>query len=142
MRMRLSGAKTRHRNWLNRRAWARGKTPLPDRISRQFTARMPGYRNRINRGTGRPHRDDLQLGRTGDRSMADWKARRDRVDARAAANQRHVRDTLRARYPQYAEQVEQRADRVARTVAARRPAPIRRGAPQGRAPRPASRAGR
>ena len=135
--MRISGSRTQYRNWLNRRAWARGKTPLPDRIARQFTARTPVYRNRINRGTGRPHRDDLSIGRTGDRGMADWKARRDRTAARAAANQRHVHDTFRARYPQHAERVERHADRVARDVAAER------RAPQGRAPRPArSRAGR
>ena len=141
MRMRLSGSKTRHRNWLNRRAWARGKTPLPDRIARQFTSRLPVYRNRVNPATGRPRRDDRRIGRTGDRAMAQHKTRRDAVNARAAANQQHVRDTFRARYPQYAEQAEQRADRVARDVAARR-APSR-GAPQGRAPRPArSRAGR
>jgi hypothetical protein len=116
--------RTRFRNWMNRRAWQRGKTPLPDRIARQFTARMPVYRNRINRATGRPHRDDLWMGRRGDRSMADWKARRTRVDARAAANQRHVRETLAARQPQYAAVVDRAAPEVARD---RAPRPARSG---------------
>ena len=106
---------TRYRNWLSHRAWRRGKTPLPDRISRQFTARMPGYRNRINRGTGRPHRDDLWMGRRGDRSLAQGKARRARVDARAQGNQQFVRDTLQRRDPDYAQVVDRAARDVART---------------------------
>ena len=122
--MRLRGTRTQYRNWLNRRAWQRGKTPLPDRIARQFTSRMPVYRNRINRATGRPRRDDLQLGRSGDRSMADWKARRDRTERRAQDNRQHVRDTLARRDPQYARVV----DRAARDVArARTRQPARSG---------------
>jgi hypothetical protein len=128
---RLTNARhTKYRNWLSRRAWERGKTPLPDRIARQFTSRLPVYRNRINRGTGRPHRDDLTLGRSADRAMARMRTRNDAVvaqsaarrDARAAANQQHVRDTLTAREPQYAQAVERAARDVARDRTARRPA--------------------
>jgi hypothetical protein len=120
--MRLSGTRTRYRNWLNRRAWERGKTPLTSRIARQFTSRMPVYRNRINRGTGSPRRDDLSIGRTGDRAMAEYRARRDRTDARAAANRQFVRETLAQRDPQYARVV----DRAARDVARTRTRPVAR----------------
>jgi hypothetical protein len=69
-RLRLTGNRTRVRNWLNRRAWARGLAPLPDRVSRQVSPRVPVYRNRINPGTGRPHRDDRQTGAVQDRALA------------------------------------------------------------------------
>lgn len=113
--MKLRGTRTRYRNWLNSRARQRGSTPLPDRISRQFTARLPVCRNRINRATGRPHRDDLRLGRTGDRALADGKARRDRAGVRAAASRQFVRDTLARRDPQYAQVVDRAARDVARS---------------------------
>jgi hypothetical protein len=89
---------------------------------------MPVYRNRINPATGRPHRDDKQLGRTQDQALAQWKARRDLAAQRARHNQQFVRETLRRRDPAYADRVERAADRVARDVArSRRRVPARSG---------------
>lgn len=122
LRSSLSGNRTRCRNWLNRRALERGKVPLPDRIKRQFSP-LPVYRSRINRATGRPHKDDKHIGAVQDRALARTKAQNDARSARAEHNQRLVRETLARRDPRYAQALE-------RTV--------RDASPQ----RPASRAGR
>lgn len=58
------------RNARNRRAVARGRRPLSERAGSRITARTPLYRSRINRATGRPHRDDAATGRLTDQSLA------------------------------------------------------------------------
>ena len=68
---RLHGWRAQHRNWLNGRARARGKAPLPDRLTRWAGSRTPGYRNRINRATGRPRWTDRNPA-----AMARWQAAR------------------------------------------------------------------
>lgn len=122
VRLRLTGNRTRYRNWLSSRAWQRGKTPLPDRIARRFS-NLPVYRNRINRATGRPHRYDKQIGALRDRTLARFKARNDAQAARAEHNQRFVRETLTRRDPQYAQTVE----RAARELSGRQRIPSRGG---------------
>ena len=124
LRLHLTGNRQRYRNWLNRRTRARGKTPLPDRVTRAAGSRVPGYRNRVNPATGRPRRDDRVIGRVKDQSLARSRAEnellRARVQAAAAAinareghasipathpaerNQQHVRDLLAGRQPQFA----------------------------------------
>lgn len=64
---RIQGTRQQYRNWLNGRAHARGKAPLPDRATRAVGSRTPVYRNRVNPATGRPRRDDAhsRLQRTG-----------------------------------------------------------------------------
>ena len=104
----ISGARQQYRNWLNTRARARGKAPLPDRVTRAVTSRVPGYRNRVNPATGRPRRDDRQAGRVRDGALARA------LEARriAAARQRLYGDrrgTFQARA----------ADRTARPVPSR-----------------------
>ena len=84
----VKGNRQRYRNWLSRRAWSRGKTPLPDRLTRGAGSRVPGYRNRVNPATGRPRRTDRSP-----EHLARWKASRD---------QQHVRDLLADREPQLA----------------------------------------
>lgn len=75
-RLHATGNRQRCRNWLNRRAMRRGKSPLPERITRPVRSSAPLYRNRVNPGTGRPHRDDRQIGRVQDRSLARMRAQR------------------------------------------------------------------
>jgi hypothetical protein len=58
LRLHLTGNRQRYRNWLNRRARARGKAPLPDRVTRGAGSRTPVYRNRVNPATGRPRWTD------------------------------------------------------------------------------------
>ena len=65
---RIQGARQGYRNWLNGRAWTRGKAPLPDRVSRAAGSRTPVYRNRVNPATGRPRRDDRTRERARGRS--------------------------------------------------------------------------
>lgn len=114
----VAGNRQRYRNWLNRRAWERGKVPLPDRATRRFSS-LPVYRNRVNPATGRPRHDDRQLGRTQDRAMAWAKEARDRRAARAQANQQFVRDKLAERQPEVARLLD-RAERDARARNRRR----------------------
>lgn len=116
----MNATYTRYRNWLSRRAWERCKVPLPDRITRRLGS-LPGYRNRINRATGRPHRDDMAIGAVQDRAMARRRPAAAGRAARAAANQRAVRDTLAARQPQYARTLDRAAGIVGREMAVRRP---------------------
>jgi hypothetical protein len=66
----IQGARGRFSNWRNQRAWDRGGRDLPCRAGDQARSRTPVVRNRINPATERPHRDDRQLGRTADRSLA------------------------------------------------------------------------
>ena|SRR6185437_13193291 len=53
---RAHGSRQRYRNWLSRRARVRGRTPLPDRVTRAVGSRTPVYRNRTDPATGRPRR--------------------------------------------------------------------------------------
>jgi hypothetical protein len=66
---RVHGWRAQCRNWLNRRARARGKDPLPDRLTRAVGSRVPGYRNRINPATGRPRWTDRNRA-----ALARWRA--------------------------------------------------------------------
>lgn len=126
LRLHLTGNRQRYRNWLNRRARARGKAPLADRATRGAGSRMPGYRNRVNPATGRPRRDDRQSSPVKDQAPArgDIRAENERLRARvqgeaaainareghasipathpAERNQQHVRDLLAGRQPQFA----------------------------------------
>lgn len=56
---RLSGTRQQYRNWLSTRTRARGKTPLPDRVTRATGSRVPVYRDRINPATGRQRRAEI-----------------------------------------------------------------------------------
>ncbi len=60
-------------NWRNQKAWERGRRDVPARVGAQVRSRTPVVRNRINRGTGRPHRDDRHMGRLSDQSLARFK---------------------------------------------------------------------
>lgn len=66
----LRTARGKFRNNRNRRTVARGKRPFTERAASRIASRMPGYRSRINPGTGRPHRDDGWMGRKQDESLA------------------------------------------------------------------------
>ena len=66
---RIHGGRQGYRNWLSARARARGKDPLPDRITRGAASRIPGYRNRVNPATGRPRWTDRSAG-----ALARWRA--------------------------------------------------------------------
>ena len=68
VRRHATGNRQRVRNWLNRRAVTRGRSPLPERLTRPVRSSLPGYRNRVNPATGCPRRDDRQLGKARDRS--------------------------------------------------------------------------
>ena len=74
---RIHGGRQGYRNWLSARA--RGKDPLPDRITRGAASRIPGYRNRVNPATGRPRRTDRSDG-----ALARWRADRERHQGRDA----------------------------------------------------------
>ena len=123
-RWRYSATNTRFWNWRNQRTLTRGKRDIPARIGDQVRSRVPVLRNRINRGTGRPHRDDRDMGRLSDKSLARTKARLKapsrQEPGRAAGNQQYVRDTLAARQPQYAKTVERAAERAVRDLSPRR----------------------
>ena len=43
LRLHLTGNRQRYRNWLNRRARARGKSPLPDRVTQAAGSRVPEH---------------------------------------------------------------------------------------------------
>jgi hypothetical protein len=66
----VQGARVRVSNWRNHRTWDRGRRDAARRAADQVRSRAPVYRDRINPGTGRPHRDDARLGRISDRSLA------------------------------------------------------------------------
>ena len=88
-RWKYSATNTRFWNWRNRRTLDRGKRDLPARAGDQIRSRAPVVRSRINPATGRPHRDDRDLGRTTDQSLARMAPRR-RAD-RAATRTRGSR---------------------------------------------------
>ncbi len=72
---RVQAARTGFRNRRNARTIRRGKRDLPAKAGDQIRSRTPVVRDRINRGTGRPHRDDRMLGRVSDQSLARTKQR-------------------------------------------------------------------
>jgi hypothetical protein len=65
----LRTARGQFRSNRNRRTVARGRRPWTERAASQIASRLPVYRSRINRGTGRPHRDDAAHGRLTDQSL-------------------------------------------------------------------------
>jgi hypothetical protein len=67
---RIQGARQGFSNWRNQCTLDRGKRDLPARAGDQVRSRTPVLRSRINRGTGRPHRDDRDMGRLSDQSLA------------------------------------------------------------------------
>ena len=67
---RISGARMGVSNWRNQRTLERGRRPRTTQAADAARSSVPLYRDRINPGTGRPHRDDRQLGRTSDASLA------------------------------------------------------------------------
>jgi hypothetical protein len=69
-RLHATGNRQRLSNWRNRRTIERGRRPRITQAADAARSSLPVYRDRINRATGRPHRDDAQLGRTSDRSLA------------------------------------------------------------------------
>ncbi len=99
----IHGTRQQYRNWLSGRARARGKAPLPDRITRGIGSRVPAVRDRINPATGRPRWTDRSDG-----ALTRWRADRERAQGRggqsgrAAGNQHFVRARLATRQPQYA----------------------------------------
>ena len=73
---RIQGARGRFSNWRNSNARERGRRDIAARAGDQIRSRTPVLRDRINRGTGRPHRDDRDMGRLSDQSLARQKADR------------------------------------------------------------------
>ena len=80
---RIHGARTQYRNWLGDRARARGKAPLPDRVTRAAGSRIPVYRDRTNPATGRPRWTDRSDG-----ALTRWRADRERTQARQQGRSR------------------------------------------------------
>jgi hypothetical protein len=68
-RSHATGNRQRLSNWRNRRTLERGRRPRTTQAADAARSSVPVYRNRINRGTGRPHRDDRDMGRTMDQSL-------------------------------------------------------------------------
>jgi len=88
VRGRLSNAR-------NLRDIQRGRRDLPRRAADQVRSRTPVYRNRINRATGRPHRDDRDMGRSSDKTLtrlADGQRRLREAEARNRASRQPQRD--------------------------------------------------
>jgi hypothetical protein len=105
---RMSGSRIRFSNWRHRRAMVRGRVARADRWVLQARSHVPVYRDRINRATGRPHRDDGRMARMHDESLAGISrklrqaaALREQAQGRAAGNQYFVRAKLADRQPQY-----------------------------------------
>ena len=86
-RWKYSATNTRFWNWRNRRTLDRGKRDLPARAGDQIRSRTPVVRSRVNPATGRPHRDDRNMGRLSDQSLARMAPQR-RRDAQAAGRTR------------------------------------------------------
>jgi hypothetical protein len=84
---RISSTRTGISNARNQRTHERGRRPRTTQAADAIRSSVPFYRNRINRGTGRPHRDDRDLGRTADRGLAQMASQRsaERVTAADAA---------------------------------------------------------
>ena len=74
---RFQEAKTRRHNDRVERDIARGRESRMAPLRRQMKSRTPGYRKRINPGTGRPHRDDAKLGRGNNEQFARLKKMRE-----------------------------------------------------------------
>lgn len=66
---------TRFWNWRGQKARERGRRDIAARIGDQVRSRTPVVRSQINRGTGRPHRDDRHMGRLSDQSLARFRQR-------------------------------------------------------------------
>jgi hypothetical protein len=81
-RWRHGPTRTRISNWRNTRTIRRGRVPYWQRGTAELKSRAPGYRDRVNPATGRPHRDDARLRRTGDAGLARMRARRGAPRAR------------------------------------------------------------
>jgi hypothetical protein len=64
------------RNWRNRRFLETGKGFRVERATRGLRSSLPVYRNRINRATGRPRRDDAEVYRRRDEAFARMRERR------------------------------------------------------------------
>lgn len=69
-RWRYSPTNTRFWNWRNRRAIVRGRRDVAARAGDAVRSGTPVLRNRVNPATGRPHRDDRQIGRLSDRALS------------------------------------------------------------------------
>jgi hypothetical protein len=69
-RWRHGPAATQVHNWRSARTIARGRVPYWQRATAAAGSRTPVYRSRINRATGRPHRDDAMMRRSGDQALA------------------------------------------------------------------------
>ena len=77
------------RNWRNRRFLETGRGFALERVTRPVRSSLPVYRNRINPATGRPRRDDVQIGAIRDREAA---RRRKAHAGKVAAHDRAVRE--------------------------------------------------
>jgi hypothetical protein len=89
-RSHVTGNRQRLSNWRNRRTLERGRRPRATQAADAARSSVPVYRNRVNPATGRPHRDDRQLGRTTDQSLARMAPQR-RADAAARQPQQRGR---------------------------------------------------
>lgn len=94
---RIQGQRTRFSNWRNNRAIQRGRRDLPARAGDQARSRLPVVRDRINRATGRPHRDDRQMGQASDRTLARLAEQQDRLRAAQARNRASRQQAGRSR---------------------------------------------
>jgi hypothetical protein len=102
------------RNESIRKMYERGKLPRRDVAASEVASRAPGYRNRTNPATGRPHRDDARLTRTRNEELARLKQARDRAAGSKKA-------TSRWDDPPPGERRQQRPEPARQ----RRPAPVR-----------------
>jgi hypothetical protein len=78
----VRSARGQYRNYRNRRFLQTGKGFWVERHTRRLRSSLPVYRNRINRATGRPRRDDAFVYRRRDDAMA--RMREDRLEIRGA----------------------------------------------------------
>jgi hypothetical protein len=80
---RIHGARGGIGNARSRRTLERGRAPRLTGANAAVSSRLPVYRSRVNPATGRPHRDDARLHRTGNEGLARLAPQRQR-DAQAA----------------------------------------------------------
>ena len=66
----IQGTRARFSNWRNLRDIQRGRRDAPARLGDQVRSRTPVVRGRVNRATGRAHRDDIRMGQASDRTLA------------------------------------------------------------------------
>ena len=71
---RISPAVIGRSNRRNRRTLERGRTPWTSGVSAAVSSRMPFYRNRINRSTGRRNRDNGYMHKIRNEGLARLKA--------------------------------------------------------------------